>query len=115
QLAAELDVSALHRPDAVALTAAVVEADAVVPAPGLPERHALFATATAANRPVLSEFDLADAWDDRPVLAVTGTNGKTTVTTLVQSMFEHSGLRCAAVGNLDTPLIEAVADASYDR
>ena len=40
---------------------------------------------------MLSEFDLADAWDDRPVLAITGTNGKTTVTTLVDAMLERLG------------------------
>ena len=41
--------------------------------------------------PVLSEFDLAAAWDDRPLLAVTGTNGKTTVTTMVTDMLERVG------------------------
>jgi UDP-N-acetylmuramoylalanine--D-glutamate ligase len=86
------------------------EVDAVVPTPGLPEQHPLFAAALAAGTPVLSEFDLAEAWDDRPVLAITGTNGKTTVTTLVDAMLDASGVRSAAVGNTEVPLVAAIED-----
>jgi UDP-N-acetylmuramoylalanine--D-glutamate ligase len=101
----------LHRaPGPDQLAQLVVRADAVVPAPGLPERHEVFAAAEAAGRPVLSEFDLAAAWDDRPVLAVTGTNGKTTVSMLVEQMLVASGVATAAVGNLEVPLVAAVED-----
>jgi UDP-N-acetylmuramoylalanine--D-glutamate ligase len=101
----------LHRaPGPDQLAQLVVRADAVVPAPGLPERHEVFAAADAAGRPVLSEFDLAAAWDDRPVLAVTGTNGKTTVSMLVEQMLVASGVATAAVGNLEVPLVAAVED-----
>ena len=65
--------------------------DAVIPTPGLPEAHPLFAAARAAGVPVLSEFDLAGAFDVRPLLAVTGTNGKTTVTTMVAAMLGGFG------------------------
>ncbi len=53
--------------------------------------------------PILSEFDLAGWWDDRPVLAITGTDGKTTVTTLVRDMLAGSGLAAEAVGNTEVP------------
>ena len=101
----------LHRaPGPDQLAQLVVGADAVVPAPGLPERHEVFAAAEVAGRPVLSEFDLAAAWDDRPVLAITGTNGKTTVSMLVEQMLLASGVATAAVGNLEVPLVAAVED-----
>jgi UDP-N-acetylmuramoylalanine--D-glutamate ligase len=100
----------VHSPDRDTLDAVLARVDAVVPTPGLDERHSLFAAATAAGVAVLSEFDLAGAWDDRPVLAVTGTNGKTTVTTLVDAMLDASGLRSAAVGNTEVPLVEAIED-----
>lgn len=101
----------LHRaPGPDQLARLVVQSDAVVPAPGLPERHEVFAAAEVAGRPVLSEFDLAAAWDDRPVLAVTGTNGKTTVSMLVEQMLVSSGVATAAVGNLEVPLVAAVED-----
>lgn len=108
ELADEVGAPLVLGPSADELEAAVVDVDAVVPAPGLPESHPLFALAARHGRPVLSEFDLAGAWDGRPVLAITGTNGKTTVTTLVTSMLEHSGVRAAAVGNLETPLVAAI-------
>ena len=119
-LGADLDADTerprtVHAPDAARLAQLLDDVDAVIPAPGLPERHAVFAAAAAAGRPILSEFDLAGAWDDRPVLAVTGTNGKTTVATLVQSMLQQSGLESAAVGNLETPLVEAIDDPAIDR
>lgn len=92
----------------------VAEADAVVPAPGLPESHPVFAAAEGASVPILSEFDLAQEWDDRPLLSITGTNGKTTVTTLVTEMMRCSGLRAEAVGNTDVPLVAAIADPGID-
>ncbi len=114
-LANELGTESVHAPERARLVEMLAEVDAVIPAPGLPEHHAVFAAAAAAGRPILSEFDLAGAWDDRPVLAVTGTNGKTTVATLVQSMLQHSGLESAAVGNLETPLVEAIDDPAIER
>lgn len=109
--ATELGVEQLELdPSVDSLAAALAGVDAVVPAPGLPDRHRLFELAEQADVPVLSEFDLAGAWDRRPTVAVTGTNGKTTVTMLVAAMLERSGVRCAAVGNLETPLVAAIDD-----
>lgn len=101
-------------PDAATLSELVPTVDAVVPTPGLAESHPLFEVARAAQVAVLSEFDLADAWDDRPVLAVTGTNGKTTVTTLVDAMLESSGVSSAAVGNTEVPLVAAIEDPATE-
>ena len=109
-LAEELGVGFTHRPDAAELDRLVAAHAAVLPAPGLPESHPVFAAATGLHRPVLSELDLAGAWDDRPVLAITGTNGKTTVTLLVVAMLEASGVATAAVGNLEVPLVAAIDD-----
>ncbi len=94
--------------DSVALGAQVEWATAVIPSPGVPAHHAAYALADAAGRPVVSELDLAAAWDDRPIAAVTGTNGKTTVTTLVTSMLRRSGTPTEAVGNTDVPLVSAI-------
>jgi UDP-N-acetylmuramoylalanine--D-glutamate ligase len=101
-------------PDADELAALVAAADAVLPTPGLPARHPAFAAARAAGVPVLSEFDLASWWDDRPLLAITGTDGKTTVTTLVRDMLLASGLAAVAVGNNPVPLVAAIDDPATD-
>ena len=63
---------------------------------------------------MLSEFDLAAAWDDRPLLAVTGTDGKTTVTTMVTDMLVASGRVALAVGNTDIPLVAAIERPDVD-
>jgi UDP-N-acetylmuramoylalanine--D-glutamate ligase len=107
-----LDLVEAPPPDELAVLVAGV--DAVLPAPGLPARHPLFAAARAAGVPVLSEFDLASWWDDRPLLAITGTDGKSTVTTLVRDMLLASGLAAVAVGNTPVPLVAAIDDPATD-
>ncbi len=65
--------------------------------------------------PVVSELDLATDWDTarRPVIAITGTDGKTTVTTMVTDMLLASGRKALAVGNTDVPFVAAL-DADVD-
>jgi UDP-N-acetylmuramoylalanine--D-glutamate ligase len=112
--AAAHGVQLVGAPDDAALGALVGAAVAVLPSPGVPDHHPVFALARGAGVPVLSEFDLAARWDERPLLAVTGTDGKTTVTELTCAMLEASGLRAAAVGNTETPLVEAIEDPTTD-
>jgi UDP-N-acetylmuramoylalanine--D-glutamate ligase len=113
--AAELAaVELVEAPSDDELSALVRSVDAVLPSPGVPDRHPVFAAARAAGVPVLSEFDLAARWDDRPLLAVTGTDGKTTVTTMVTEMLNASGVRAAAVGNTETPLVTAIDREDLD-
>jgi UDP-N-acetylmuramoylalanine--D-glutamate ligase len=88
--------------------------DAVIPSPGIPERHPLFAASRATGVPIRSELDLAAAWDSRPIATITGTNGKTTVTTLVTEMLVASGLDAVPAGNVDVPLVEAIDDPAVD-
>jgi UDP-N-acetylmuramoylalanine--D-glutamate ligase len=112
--ARDLGLDLAEAPAADELAALVAGADAVLPAPGLPARHPVFAAARAAGVPIMSEFDLAAWWDDRPLLAVTGTDGKTTVTTLVRDMLVASGLAAVAVGNTPVPLVAAIDDPGAD-
>jgi UDP-N-acetylmuramoylalanine--D-glutamate ligase len=109
-----LGVEVVEAPAPEALAALVREAGAVVPSPGVPDSHPVFAAATRAEVPIRSEFDLARRWDDRPLVAITGTNGKTTVTELTRLMLEASGRRAAAVGNTEVPLVAALDDASTE-
>jgi len=88
--------------------------DIVSPAPGVPEGHPLIAAAIAADRHVASEIELAWMWEQqrpggaRPMIAVTGTDGKTTTVSMVASMLEEAGHRTVACGNTDTPLLDAL-------
>ena len=104
----------VHAPATVDMAALLRGVDGVLPAPGVPDHHPIFGAAAEAGVPVMSEFDLAAGWDDRPVVAVTGTDGKTTVVTLIERMLEHSGIAARAVGNTDTPWVEAIDDPTTD-
>ena len=114
EAARELGLELVAGPDASRLGDLVRGASALLPAPGLPATHPAFELARDAGTPVLSEFDLAARWDDRPLLAITGTDGKTTVTTLTCEMLEASGLAARAVGNTPVPLVAAIDDPMVD-
>ena len=95
------------------------DADLVIASPGWPPTVPLLAQARARGVPVWSEVELA--WrmmqPDRvvPWLAVTGTNGKTTTTNMLESMLRAAGLTTTAVGNIGRPIVEAVLDeVAYD-
>ncbi len=107
-------VTVIAAPTDEQLEALLGGADAVLPSPGVPDDHRALALAEDAGLPVLSEYDLARLWDRRPVVAITGTNGKTTVTMLVTAMLEASGRHARGVGNLEVPLVAAIDDPSVD-
>ena len=85
--------------------------DLVVPSPGIPSGARLLAAARARGIPVRSEIEVACALLDCPILAITGTNGKSTTTTLVGLALERAGRRTFTGGNLGTPLITALERA----
>jgi UDP-N-acetylmuramoylalanine--D-glutamate ligase len=72
--------------------------------------HPVLTTARRCGIDVVSELDLGAAATDAPMVAVTGTNGKTTVTTLVAEMLSASGIHAVACGNTDVPLVAAIDD-----
>ncbi len=98
-----------ERPDRAALAELVAGADLVVPSPPVPPTHPAITAALAGGVAVWSEFELAARWSTLPLVAITGTNGKTTVTTLVEHMLAASGLRTVSAGNNDLPLVDALA------
>ncbi len=110
QAAADVGVDLVVAPDGATLDELVAAAGLVVPAPGLPDRHPSFAAAAARGVSTVTELDLAAVWDDRPIVAITGTNGKTTVTTMVTAMLTAAGIACVDAGNNDLPLVAAIDD-----
>ena len=104
----------LHRTDEVDTEAMLSAVDVVLPTPGMRITHPVLEAAVAAGVPVWSEFELAAEWDSRPIVAVTGTNGKTTVTTLITSMLTASGRVVLDAGNNDLPLVDALDRADVE-
>lgn len=94
-------------------------ADVVITSPGWRPDRPLLAQAARTGIPVWGEPEFA--WRLMPVdrritwLGVTGTNGKTTTTQMLDSMLRAGGFRSAAVGNIGRPIIEAINDpAGYE-
>ncbi|MCX7620955.1 MAG: UDP-N-acetylmuramoyl-L-alanine--D-glutamate ligase [Acidimicrobiales bacterium] len=105
-----IGVELIEAPDPGTIDELVGNSTSVIPSPGIPEWHPVFAAIDKHETPVLSEFDLAQEWDSRPIAAITGTDGKTTVTVLVTGMLQRSGVAAVAAGNNDLPLVAAIDD-----
>ncbi|MGI8774325.1 MAG: UDP-N-acetylmuramoyl-L-alanine--D-glutamate ligase [Actinomycetota bacterium] len=110
----------LEQADALEKLGAVVETgghdlaglrgDLAVLSPGVPLHAPVVRTLVDAGVPLWSEIELAYRMADCDLLAVTGTNGKTTTTSLLAAMLQEAGIPSAAAGNIGLPLIDVVKD-----
>lgn len=91
-------------------------ADLIVVSPGVPMDIKPLQLARAQKRRVISEIELAAAFISAPIAAITGTNGKTTTTTLTGELFRACGFSTFVGGNIGNPLIDLVAsDEAVER
>jgi len=105
--AAGLGIDLVQAPDRAALATLARTVDEIVVSPGVPACHRVFSLDLGV--PVVGEVELAWRRARCPIVAITGTNGKTTVTTLVHAMLEASGRAAMAAGNIGLPLLDAVS------
>jgi len=118
-VARELGIDMYEAPSAAKIDRLVERVELVVPAPGIPETHHLIEACQRDGIALRSEIDLAYEWErdrvggPRPMLGVTGTDGKTTTTMLATAMVEASGQRAIAAGNTEVPLVAAL-DSDVD-
>jgi UDP-N-acetylmuramoylalanine--D-glutamate ligase len=82
--------------------------DLIVVSPGVPMDLPQLVMAGKAGRQIISEIELASCFITAPLVAITGTNGKTTTTTLVGEIFKANGFATYVGGNIGDPLIELV-------
>ena len=90
------------------------DSDLIVMSPGVPLNLPPVAKALAKGIPVIGEVELAFRFLRRPLIAITGTNGKTTTTTLVGEMLRGSGKKVFVGGNIGSPLIGYVEGPQDD-
>jgi UDP-N-acetylmuramoylalanine--D-glutamate ligase len=88
--------------------------DLIIPSPGVPSNHPGLMTARAARVPIWSEIELAWRFLRGGLIAITGSNGKTTTTSLLGHILAASGMPVIVAGNIGTPLIARV-DESNDK
>ncbi|EQD45786.1 UDP-N-acetylmuramoylalanine--D-glutamate ligase [mine drainage metagenome] len=92
----------------------VAGCDRLVAAPGVPEKHPLIQEARRLGIEVIGDIELFVRTVRRPIIAITGTNGKSSVTMLTTDMLHRSGLRVRSGANLGTPVLELAAEPLAD-
>lgn len=86
------------------------EVDFIIVSPGVSPQIPLLKLAVTNNIPIVGEFEYAYYFTQSPIIAVTGTNGKTTVTSWIHHTLKELGFSSVLGGNNDTPLSEIVAE-----
>jgi UDP-N-acetylmuramoylalanine--D-glutamate ligase len=94
--------------------ATLLSSDLIVLSPGVPPAQAVIIEARAAGVPVMGELELASRWLRGRIIAITGTKGKSTTTTLAGRMLEAGGHRVLVGGNIGHAL-SAQVDASTEE
>jgi len=84
--------------------------DYVIPSPGVSQGNTLLQQAAAQGIPVIGEIELAYRFFNAPLMAITGTNGKSTTTTLIGEMIKASGQKAFVGGNLGAPFVGALGE-----
>ena len=91
------------------------DCDLLVVSPGVPKHAPLLASARERGIPIWSEIELAWHFVKGPLVAVTGTNGKTTTVTLIARILNAAGRPAVAAGNIGTPLVKAAEEAAAEE
>ncbi|MCF6403958.1 UDP-N-acetylmuramoyl-L-alanine--D-glutamate ligase [Chitinophaga filiformis] len=93
----------------------ILNADEIIKSPGIPEKSELMKKVRERQVPVISEIEFAYRFSkDSKVIAITGSNGKSTTTALTFDIFERAGMKAAMVGNIGLSYARQVATAPAD-
>lgn len=92
----------------------LLSADMIVISPGVPMNIPILKKIREQGIPVYSELEIASWVLNSPIVAITGSNGKTTTTTLIGEIFRESGRPTIVAGNVGTPLSELVHTSVHD-
>lgn len=92
----------------------ILNANEIIKSPGIPEKNELVQKLRANNIPIISEIEFAARYTSAYIIAITGTNGKTTTTSLVYHLLQKAGLNVACGGNIGVSFARLVAEKEYD-
>ena len=92
----------------------ILDADEVVKSPGIPNEAPLVQKLIAQGTPIISEIEFAGRYTDAKMVCITGSNGKTTTTSLIYHIFKKAGLDVGLAGNIGNSLALQVAEGDRD-
>lgn len=92
----------------------ILNADEIIKSPGIPFEAPIIQKITARNIPVISEIEFAGRYTNAKMICITGSNGKTTTTSLIYHIFKKAGLNVGLAGNIGKSLAFQVAECNYD-
>ena len=92
----------------------ILNADEVIKSPGIPNDAPMILKLKAQGTPVISEIEFAGRYTNAKMICITGSNGKTTTTSLIYHIFKKAGLNVGLAGNIGQSLAFQVAEYNYD-
>lgn len=92
----------------------ILESDIIVISPGVPRNLKILRKARQLSIPIMGEMELAYRMIKKPIIAITGTNGKSTVTSLIGHILQHAGIKAFVGGNIGRPLISYLTQKNDD-
>ena len=92
----------------------ILNADEVVKSPGIPNDAPLVLKLKAQGTPIISEIEFAGRYTHAKMICITGSNGKTTTTSLIYHIFKSAGLNVGLAGNIGRSLALQVATEQHD-
>ena len=93
----------------------ILDADEVVKSPGIPETAPMVQKLMAKGTPILSEIEFAGRYTQARMVCITGSNGKTTTTSLIYHILKKAGLDVGLAGNIGHSLALQVAETPHDN
>ena len=88
----------------------ILDADEVIKSPGIPDQAPMMQKIIGRNIPVISEIEFAGRYTDSKMICITGSNGKTTTTSLIYHIFKQAGYDAGLAGNIGNSLALQVAE-----
>ena len=78
----------------------ILNADEIIKSPGIPENTPMILKIKEKNIPIISEIEFAGRYTDAKMICITGSNGKTTTTSLIYHILKHAGYNVGLAGNI---------------
>lgn len=92
----------------------ILNADEVIKSPGIPNNDPLILRLKKQGTPIISEIEFAGRYTNAKMICITGSNGKTTTTSLIYHIFKEAGLNVGLAGNIGRSLAYQVAECNFD-